>query len=57
MAGAAYVADTVARLVLTDYQAVADAMLVLVAVPSVVFELSLGIWLVLVARGRATIRA
>ncbi len=57
VAGAAYVADTVARLVLTDYQAVADAMLVLVAVPSVVFELSLGVWLVLVARGRATIRA
>lgn len=57
VAGAAYVADTLARLLLTDYQAVADLMLAVVAAPSVVFEMSLAIWLVLVWRGRATIRA
>ena len=53
----AYVADTLARLLLTDYQAVADLMLAVVAAPSVVFEMSLAIWLVLVWRGRARIPA
>ena len=57
MAGAGYVADTLARLLLTDYQAVADLMLAVVAAPSVVFEMSLAIWLVLVWRGRARIPA
>ena len=57
VAGAAYVADTLARLLLTDYQAVADVMLAVVAAPSVVFEMSLAIWLVLVWRGRARIPA
>ena len=57
VAGAAYVADTLARLLLTDYQAVADLALAVVATPSVVFEMSLAIWLVLVWRGRARIPA
>lgn len=57
VAGAGYVADTLARLLLTDYQAVADLMLAVVAAPSVVFEMSLAIWLVLVWRGRARIPA
>ncbi len=52
VAGLAYAADTVARIALADYQAVADVFLVVVAVPSVVAELGLTVWLVLVATGR-----
>lgn len=51
-AGTAYVLDTVAHLVLTDYEASADLMLAVVAVPSVLGEMSLAVWLLLVARGR-----
>lgn len=52
LAGAAYAADTVAHLVLADYEAWADLFLAVVAVPSVVGELSLTVWLLLVAAGR-----
>ena len=51
-AGAAYVLDTVAHLVLADYEASADLFLALVAVPSVVGEMSFAVWLLLVATGR-----
>ncbi len=44
-AGAAYVVDTFAHLVLEDYAAYANAFLVGVAVPSVVGELGLTVWL------------
>lgn len=51
-AGAAYVLDTVAHLLLTDYEASADLFLVVVAVPSVIGEMSFAVWLLLVATGR-----
>ena len=51
-AGAAYVLDTVAHLLLSDYQASADLFLVLVAVPSVIGEMSFAVWLLLLATGR-----
>ncbi|MGB0100919.1 MAG: DUF4386 domain-containing protein [Nocardioides sp.] len=52
VAGAAYVVDTVAHVVLSDYERYADAFLALVAVPSVIGEMSLAVWLLLVAAGR-----
>ena len=51
-AGAAYVLDTVAHLLLADYEASADLFLALVAVPSVIGEMSFAVWLLLVATGR-----
>ena len=53
-AGAAYVVDTVAHLVLADYQASADLLLAIVAGPSIVGEMSFAVWLLLVATGRRT---
>ncbi|MBS43356.1 MAG: hypothetical protein CMH83_09390 [Nocardioides sp.] len=52
VAGAAYVADAVARTLLVDYAAHADLFLAVVAVPSVVGELGLTFWLLGVALGR-----
>lgn len=52
VAGAAYALDAVAHLVLADYAARAEVLLVVVAVPSVVGELALTGWLLLVATGR-----
>ena len=51
-AGVAYVGDTVAHALLSDYEASADLFLVLVAVPSVIGEMSFAVWLLLVATGR-----
>ncbi len=51
-AGAAYFLDTVAHVVMAAYQASADLFLVLVAVPSVIGEMSFAVWLLLVATGR-----
>ncbi len=51
-AGAAYVLDTVAHLVLADYEASADLFLAIVALPSVIGEMSFVVWLLLVATGR-----
>ena len=51
-AGAAYVVDTVAHLALADYEASADLFLAIVAVPSIVGEMSFAVWLLLVATGR-----
>ena len=50
--GAAYVLDTVAHLMLADYEASAGLFLALVAVPSVIGEMSFAVWLLLVATGR-----
>ncbi len=50
VAGLAYAADTVARLALPDYSTVAGVLLVLVAVPSMVGEGWLGIWLLTTRR-------
>jgi hypothetical protein len=51
-AGAAYVVDTVAHLVLADYERSADLFLAVVAVPSILGEMSFAAWLLLVATGR-----
>jgi hypothetical protein len=52
VAGAAYILDTVAHLVLADYQSLAGVFLAIVAVPSILGELGLAGWLLLVAAGR-----
>jgi hypothetical protein len=49
-AGVAYVADTVARIVLTDYEAVAGVFLAVVALPSMIGEGWLGLWLLVSRR-------
>jgi len=51
-AGTAYILDTVAHLVLADYEASADLFLAIVALPSVIGEMSFAIWLFLLATGR-----
>lgn len=51
-AGAAYILDTVAHLVLADYESMSGTFLAIVAVPSVLGELMLTGWLLLVATGR-----
>lgn len=45
LAGIMYMIDTTAHFVLTDYQKYASIFLVLVAIPSIVGEMSLAIWL------------
>ena len=45
IAGAAYLADTFAHILLANYQSVAGVFLIIVAVPSVLGELALTIWL------------
>lgn len=52
VAGAAYVIDTVAHIVLADYESYSDLFLAVVAIPSIVGELSLTVWLVMIALGR-----
>jgi len=47
LAGAAYIADTFARIVPPDYAAVADIMLVVVALPSMIGEMWFAGWLLL----------
>lgn len=50
LAGIAYVADTIARMVLPDYQAAAGVFLAVVALPSMIGEGWLGLWLLLSRR-------
>jgi hypothetical protein len=50
IAGLAYVTDTLAQTLLPDYQAVAPVLLAIVAVPSMVGEGWLGLWLLLTRR-------
>lgn len=45
VAGIAYVVDTSALVLLSDYDAAADVLLVMVAVPAVIAELGLTVWL------------
>lgn len=45
VAGVAYLTDTIAHTVLTDYQSVAGILLIIVAVPSILGELAFTIWL------------
>lgn len=53
-AGVAYGADTVAHLLLADYDRYADALLAMVAVPSMIGEGWLGLWLLTRAHRRGT---
>lgn len=50
IAGVAYVVDTLAQTLLPDYRAVAPVFLAIVAVPSMVGEGWLGLWLLLTRR-------
>lgn len=50
VAGAAYLADTTAHILMPDYAAVADAFLLAVALPSMLGEGWLGLWLLLTRR-------
>ncbi|GAA1700519.1 DUF4386 domain-containing protein [Microbacterium sediminicola] len=50
IAGAAYALDTLLHVVMTDYAAVSGIMLAIVAIPSIVAELTFTIWLLLAAR-------
>ena len=54
LAGLGYALDTVAHIVLADYESYATVFLAILAVPSIVGELSLAGWLMLVALGRRT---
>jgi hypothetical protein len=47
VAGAAYITDTVANALLANYDDFETLFLIIVAVPSVVGELWLGLWLLL----------
>ncbi|WP_062303862.1 DUF4386 domain-containing protein [Demequina subtropica] len=56
VAGTAYIADTLTHVLLADYASVADLMLVIVMIPSMVAEMWLTVWLLAGAR-RATVEA
>ncbi|MBN9605790.1 MAG: DUF4386 domain-containing protein [Actinomycetales bacterium] len=49
-AGAAYLVDNLARVLMTDYAAIAPVMMAVVAIPSIVAELSFTVWLLLAGR-------
>lgn len=53
IAGAAYVVDTTALMLLSDYEAYADQFLLMVAIPSVLAELGFTVWL-LARAGKGT---
>lgn len=57
VAGVAYVVDTLVQTVASDYDAIAGVMLALVAVPSVIGEAGLGLWLLARAGRPARSRA
>jgi hypothetical protein len=52
VAGSAYVVDTVAHLALPDYEAWSTTFLALVALPSIIGEFGLTVWLLRVGTGR-----
>lgn len=56
-AGCAYMVDTMATLIVADYEAIASVMLTLVAVPSVVGEGWFGLWLLIRGGRPSTVRA
>jgi hypothetical protein len=57
VAGVAYGLDTMAVTLVPDYAAIADVMLLVVALPSVVAELSLTIWLLVTGWRRPRVTA
>lgn len=50
VAGAAYAVDTLAHILVADYAATANVMLMVVAIPSVVAELTFTVWLLRAGR-------
>ncbi|HAM14007.1 MAG: hypothetical protein CMH38_11160 [Microbacterium sp.] len=50
VAGAAYAVDTLAHILVTDYAAISSVMLGIVAIPSIVAEVTFTIWLLLSGR-------
>ena len=54
-AGATYAIDTLAHILLTDYAAVADLMLAVVATASIVAELTFTVWLLRASRRSSTV--
>tara|TARA_Y100000814_G_scaffold122186_2_gene87596 strand:+ start:5160 stop:5882 length:723 start_codon:yes stop_codon:yes gene_type:complete len=55
VAGATYAIDTLAHILLTDYAAVADLMLAVVATASIVAELTFTVWLLRASRRSSTV--
>ncbi|WP_179872927.1 DUF4386 domain-containing protein [Microcella indica] len=50
VAGATYALDTLAHVLVSDYAAIADVMLAIVAIPSIVAELTFTVWLLRAGR-------
>jgi hypothetical protein len=50
VAGTAYAVDTLVHVLVADYAAIADVMLAIVAIPSIVAELVFTVWLLLAGR-------
>lgn len=50
VAGVAYMVDTLAHVLIADYAAIAGIMLAIVAIPSIVAELTFTVWLLLAGR-------
>ncbi|MBX3099468.1 MAG: DUF4386 domain-containing protein [Salinibacterium sp.] len=50
VAGSAYAVDTLAHILAVDYAAIGDVMLAVVAIPSIVAELTFTVWLLLAGR-------
>lgn len=50
VAGAAYMVDTLAHILVADYAAMANVMLMVVAIPSIVAELTFTVWLLRAGR-------
>lgn len=50
VAGAAYMIDTVTHVLVADYAAISGVMLAVVAIPSIVAELTFTVWLLLAGR-------
>jgi hypothetical protein len=57
VAGSAYLIDTIAHIVLPDYQAVSGLFLAFVAIPSIAGELSLTVWLLRIGWRRRPVPA
>lgn len=52
VAGAAYIVDGLAHILVSDYARFADVFLVVVAAPAVIAEVWLGVWLLLIGLAR-----
>ena len=57
VAGSAYAVDTLVHVLVADYAAIADVMLAIVAIPSIVAELTFTVWLLLAGRRSSSVTA